>query len=106
MQQRLRDACRNPLGGFTLIELLIVIVVLGILATIVVFGVAQFRKDATGQACKTNVKTVQAAYDAFKVNSPEVEPDVERLRIDGYLTSAPVPVVTISNGVAGADCFF
>jgi prepilin-type N-terminal cleavage/methylation domain-containing protein len=105
MQQRLREADRERTGGFTLIELLIVVVVLGILATIVVFGVAQFRKDATHEACKSDVKTVQAAYDAFKVTSPQVEPDVERLRVDGFLSHDPTPVVTIANGVVDADCY-
>ena len=37
--------------GFTLVELLIVIVVLGILSGIVLFGVARFRSDATLAAC-------------------------------------------------------
>jgi prepilin-type N-terminal cleavage/methylation domain-containing protein len=37
-------AARNDEQGFTLIELLIVIVVLGVLASIVVFGVATFRR--------------------------------------------------------------
>ena len=40
---------RKDEGGFTLIELLIVIVVLGVLAGIVVFGVGTFRQDADGR---------------------------------------------------------
>jgi len=53
LRQRIRDIRNgNTEGGFTLIELLIVIVVLGILAGIVVFGVATFRSDATLAACK------------------------------------------------------
>src|SRR3954451_15731912 len=71
MYQRLltaRDARRNE-DGFTLIELLIVIVVLGILAGIVVFGVGTFRKDATTAACKADVKTVSVATDAFNAST-------------------------------------
>ena len=45
--QALREARKNGESGFTLIELLIVIIVLGILAGIVVFGVGTFRADAT-----------------------------------------------------------
>ena len=41
---------RKDEGGFTLIELLIVIVVLGILAGIVVFGVGTFRRTPTAAA--------------------------------------------------------
>ena len=44
MLQRIKQA-RETESGFTLIELLIVIVVLGILAGIVVFGVGTFRAD-------------------------------------------------------------
>jgi prepilin-type N-terminal cleavage/methylation domain-containing protein len=65
MQKRLREARDNRDAGFTLIELLIVIVVLGILATIVVFGVATFRGDAEAAACKSDLKTVQVATDAY-----------------------------------------
>src|SRR4051794_12298140 len=69
MQKRLREARENRDAGFTLIELLIVIVVLGILATIVVFGVAQFRSDADTAACKATTKTVEVAADAFNAKS-------------------------------------
>lgn len=51
--------------GFTLVELLIVVVVLGILASIVAFGVAQFRDTATTAACKANLKQVDAALDSY-----------------------------------------
>jgi prepilin-type N-terminal cleavage/methylation domain-containing protein len=48
-------ARKNNDGGFTLVELLIVIVVLGVLASIVVFGVAKFREDSVLAACKADV---------------------------------------------------
>jgi general secretion pathway protein G len=51
-------------SGFTLIELLIVIVILGILAGIAVFGVSQFRDDATTACTGANNRidtTVSAA---------------------------------------------
>ena len=57
LSNHLRDVRKNE-GGFTLIELLIVIVVLGILAGIVVFGVGTFRQDATAAACKADAKSV------------------------------------------------
>ena len=51
-------------NGFTLIELLIVIVILGILSGIAIFGVTQFRQDATTACTKANTRidaTVSAA---------------------------------------------
>jgi prepilin-type N-terminal cleavage/methylation domain-containing protein len=64
MLQRMRTARENE-SGFTLIELLIVIVVLGILASIVVLGLGTFRSDATSAACKADAKQVQTASDAY-----------------------------------------
>ena len=49
--------------GFTLIELLIVIVILGILAGIAIFAVAQFRTDAT-KACTDANKRISSTVAA------------------------------------------
>ncbi len=51
--------------GFTLIELLIVVVVLGILSAIVVFGIATFKSDSTSSACKTDKASVNSAVQAY-----------------------------------------
>lgn len=51
--------------GFTLIELLIVIIILGILAAIVVFGVSTFRKNAQEKACQADEKQVEVAGQAY-----------------------------------------
>lgn len=64
MLQKIRPVKKDD-EGFTLIELLIVIVILGVLAGIVVFGVAQFRTDSETAACKADLKTVQVAADAY-----------------------------------------
>lgn len=58
-------AARKDDGGFSLVELLIVIVVLGILAGIVMFGVAGFRQDASNSACKAEMKTISVAATAY-----------------------------------------
>jgi prepilin-type N-terminal cleavage/methylation domain-containing protein len=53
--------------GFTLIELLIVIVILGILAGIAIFGVSAFKGDATNACNGANDRinqTVSAAQQA------------------------------------------
>src|SRR3954465_12780200 len=60
---------REDEGGFTLIELLIVITVLGILAGIVVFGVATFRQDATDTAKSASCKTVSVAAEAYNAKT-------------------------------------
>jgi len=51
--------------GFTLIELLIVIVILGILAAVVVFAVGGITDKGTNAACKSDVKTLETAVEAY-----------------------------------------
>jgi prepilin-type N-terminal cleavage/methylation domain-containing protein len=55
-------------GGFTLIELLIVVVILGILAAVVVFAVANSTSNTSKQACKTEAKQFVNAYTAYQAN--------------------------------------
>jgi general secretion pathway protein G len=86
-------------SGFTLIELLIVIVVLGILAGIVVFGVGTFRQDAKTAACKADVKTVSVASDAYVARNGSAAADIAALVTAGYLKTAPVTAVGYAAGV-------
>lgn len=75
--------------GFTLVELLIVIVVLGILSGVVLFGVARFRGDATLAACKSDVATVTLAADAYQAQTGNYPADVATLVTGQYLKSTP-----------------
>ena len=52
--------------GFTLIELLIVIVILGILATVVVFAVGGITDRGQESACDADFKTLEVAYEAYR----------------------------------------
>ena len=109
MYQRLltaREARRNE-DGFTLIELLIVIVVLGILAGIVVFGVGTFRNDATVAAKAASCKTVSVAADAYNAKNGAYPGTVADLVTANYI-KAPVPAgigpgIDATTGVA-AGC--
>jgi prepilin-type N-terminal cleavage/methylation domain-containing protein len=56
--------------GFTLIELLIVIVILGVLATVVVFAVGGITGRGQESACKAELKTLEVAVEAFAANDP------------------------------------
>jgi len=51
--------------GFTLIELLVVVTILGVLAGIVTLSLVGLTTNASVQSCKSEYKTVQAAFDAF-----------------------------------------
>jgi general secretion pathway protein G len=51
--------------GFTLVELLIVIVILGILATVTVFAVRGITDQGQTSACSADRKTLETAVEAY-----------------------------------------
>ena len=87
---------RSGDAGFTLVELLIVIVVLGILSGIVLFGVARFRTDANAAACKADVATVNVAADAYDAQTGGYPANVAALVTGGYLKSTPSGTYTFN----------
>lgn len=68
MINRLMEKKRQQ-EGFTLIEMLIVVIILGILAAVVVFGVSTFREDSVDKACKTDVQSVETAAEAYRTKT-------------------------------------
>jgi prepilin-type N-terminal cleavage/methylation domain-containing protein len=79
-------------AGFTLIELLIVIVVLGVLAGIVVFGVSTFKSDSETAACKADLKTVSVAAEAFKAKTGGKAANMAALVSGGYMKAEPAGI--------------
>ena len=70
---------RDEESGFTLIELLIVIVILGILAGVVIFSVGGVTDTGAVAACKTDVKTVSVAVEAYKAKNGSFPTDLDVL---------------------------
>ena len=60
-----RRDVRNNDEGFSLIELLIVIVILGILATVVVFSVRGVTDRGQDAACAQDARTLATAVEAY-----------------------------------------
>ena len=56
---------RDPDAGFTLIELLLVVLILGILASVVVFAVSDTRTSAAESGCLTDRRVVATAVEAY-----------------------------------------
>jgi prepilin-type N-terminal cleavage/methylation domain-containing protein len=56
---------KNQDKGFTLVELLIVIVILGILATVTVFAVRGITDKGQENACAVEARTLSTAIEAF-----------------------------------------
>ena len=85
MINRLMEKKRQE-EGFTLIELLIVVIILGILAAVVVFGVSTFREDSVDNACATDRKSLETAAEAYRTKT-------------GSYPADPAPVTTGSTTV-------
>ncbi|MGW6576362.1 type IV pilin protein [Streptomyces sp. NPDC054945] len=85
-----RTRARNEAteAGFTLIELLVSIVILGILASIVVFSVRGINDKGQDAACKTDKSTIQTAEEAyFATDSHNKYTDIDTLERNGFLST-------------------
>jgi general secretion pathway protein G len=96
-----RSRRRN--AGFTFIEVMIVVVVLGILATVVIFSLGNVTASAAVSACQTDVKTVLTAVQAYEAQNQGAVPDATALTTgtSPYLQSfpsSPYFTITLVNG--------
>jgi prepilin-type N-terminal cleavage/methylation domain-containing protein len=98
--------------GFTLIELLIVIVILGILATVVVFAVGGITDRGQDSACDTDRATLEVAVEAYFAKKNEY-PSGQAVLTAGTVkflrdVSENYTVATDGSGavtpIAGGDC--
>ncbi len=90
--------------GFTLVELLIVIVILGILATVTVFAVRGITDKGQTSACQADKKTLETATEAYFAQNGGTTiptPALTTLVTAGFLRSAPTTLTLDSAGVIG-----
>jgi prepilin-type N-terminal cleavage/methylation domain-containing protein len=97
LRQRISEIRKNE-SGFTLIELLIVIIILGVLAGVVVLAVSGINDRGETAACKSDVKAVEVAAEAYYAKNTEYPhatgttasaTNIKTLVDAGYLHSAP-----------------
>jgi general secretion pathway protein G len=88
VRHRLLEVRRKD-SGFTLIELLIVIVILAVLAGVVVLAVSAFDDRGEEAACKSDVKAVEVAVEAYRANNGAYPGSLQDLVDEGYLREAP-----------------
>jgi len=104
---------RNSMKGFTLIELMIVIVIIGILATLLVPRIMDRPEEARRIKAKTDIKTIESALKLYKLDNgnyplteqglqalirkPDSQPVPRKWKEGGYLESANVPKDPWSN---------
>lgn len=97
--------------GFTLVELLIVIVILGILATVTVFAVRGITDQGKASACKSDQKTLQTALETYYAqNGSATVPTEAQLVIAGFLREESTNLaivagkVDVDGAVVGNPC--
>lgn len=106
MTQRHTDRSRRQ-DGFTLIEIMVVIVILGILAGVVSFGVIRYIDDARVKQAKIQIVNLKFALGAFKLDmgrypsqeeglqaliEPPADERAAKLWKEPYLDSDKVPL--------------
>ncbi len=94
--------------GFTLVELLIVIVILGILATVVVFSVQGITDQGKDNACDTDVRTMEVALESYfaKYGSAGGTPNQTQLVTAKLIRSASAnaEISTADSVIRTGDC--
>ena len=85
--------------GFTLIELLIVIVILGVLAAVIVFRVANVTDSAEDNACQIEVRAVKTAIQAYRADTGAYPASIATL-VGEYLEEAPSATTAIGAAIA------
>ncbi|HUS73733.1 MAG TPA: type II secretion system major pseudopilin GspG [Sedimentisphaerales bacterium] len=113
-RQRLQKA------GFTLIELMIVVVILGLLATIVMPRILDRPEQARRMKAKVDIRSIESALALFKADTGRFpttseglevlvsDPGIKGYNSDGYLDKAPLDpwgnrYIYLSPGVYGKD---
>jgi len=92
-------------AGFTLLEIMVVIVILGILASMVLPNLLGNKEKAERQKVVSDITTLESAMDMYKldnsrfpttdqgldalVSKPEIDPQPRDYREDGYIKRLP-----------------
>jgi general secretion pathway protein G len=100
--------------GFTLVELLIVIVILGILATVTVFAVRGITNRGQENACDVEKRSLDTAIEAFYADNQQTDPlgftvasaggaaTADDVLVPGYIRDDPSARWTFVPGTATA----
>ncbi|MDR7345313.1 general secretion pathway protein G [Pantoea alhagi] len=100
-----REQNRNAQRGFTLLEIMVVIVILGLLASLTVPRLMGSKQKADIQKARSDIATLENALDMYKldnhrypsteqglkalVKEPTIEPLPKNYRAEGYIRRLP-----------------
>lgn len=90
---------KNKDQGFTLVELLIVIVILGILATVTVFAVQGITDKGKTNACNVEVRALETAVEAYYVDNNQAFP----AQLSDLAGTSAVPTKYTKTAVTDSD---
>jgi general secretion pathway protein G len=87
---------RKQSAGFTLIELMIVMLIIGILATLAIPRYATAVKSAREAVLKEDLHVMRAAIDSYTMDKQKAPQALDDLVTDGYLKVIPEDPMTHS----------
>ncbi len=114
----------NKSNGFTLIEILVVMVILGIMATLIVPKIMSRPEEARIIKAKQDIRALESALDIYRLDNgfypttdqglnalitkPESEPVPANWKAEGYLQRLPKDpwAMPISTSIMMASCIF
>ncbi len=123
MKKQALDRTQPSSAGFTLIEIMVVVVILGILATLIIPKIMSRPDEARHTKAILDIQSIGQALDLYRLDNnqyptteqglqalvirPEVEPIPRRWRQEGYLAKSPTdpwsnPYVYLSPGLHGS----
>ncbi len=88
----LENGGRKSEDGFTLVELMVVIVIIGLLATIVVINVMPASERAAKTKARADIATLEQSLDLYRIDNlryPTAEEGLQTLVIGRYIRRLP-----------------
>ena len=94
LQRRLDSRFRGNDGeeGFTLVELMVVIVIIGLLATVVIINVLPATDKAAATKAKADVSTLEQGVEMYRLNKmryPSAAEGLQAISAEGYVKRLP-----------------
>jgi general secretion pathway protein G len=74
--------------GFTLLEMMLVVVIIGMLATVAVIAIGSRARTAKIETTKVKLKTIESQLDAYQVERGSFPQSLSAL-VPGYLKTVP-----------------